>query len=207
MDKLELKSCHEVIYTVDVADVDSIFHGKPIDPNILTVVMKDGKRLYCDEVCPIDSMQEEPKKCMYALDDFNDEDRKVTCDGCEEECELRQKPEWSKEVREEFERKYNEGKSVGMELAKIELSKPVVWSEKDDWRFTRIIRAIKSSTDCNCEDEDWLKSLRDRYTWKPSDEQMNALHDAAVYVDKSMFPYPKGILMKLYKQLKKLREE
>ena len=34
----------------------------------------------------IDSMQEEPKKCMYALDDFNDEDRKVTCDGCEEDC-------------------------------------------------------------------------------------------------------------------------
>ena len=59
-DKVELKSSHEVIYTVDVADVDSIFQGKPIDPDILTVVMKDGKRLYCDEVCPIDSMQEEP---------------------------------------------------------------------------------------------------------------------------------------------------
>jgi hypothetical protein len=28
-----------------------------------------------------------------------------------------------------------------------------------------------------------------------------------VYVDKSMFPYPKGILMKLYEQMKKLREE
>ena len=39
----------------------------------------------------IDSMQEEPtevehKKCMYALNDFNDEDRKVLCDGCEEDC-------------------------------------------------------------------------------------------------------------------------
>lgn len=43
--------------------------------------------------------------------------------------------------------------------------------------------------------------------WKPSKEQLDALHDAAVYVDKSMFPYPKGILMKLYKQIKKLREE
>lgn len=59
-DKLELKSCHEVIDTVDVADVESIFHGKPIDPDILTVVMKDGKRLYCDEVCPVDSRQEDP---------------------------------------------------------------------------------------------------------------------------------------------------
>ena len=58
--KLELKSCHEVIDTVDVADVDSIFQGKPTDPDILTVVMKDGKRLYCDEVCPIDSLPQEP---------------------------------------------------------------------------------------------------------------------------------------------------
>ena len=55
--KLELKSSHEVIDTVDVADVESIFYCKPTDPDILTVLMKDGKRLYCDEVCPL---QEEP---------------------------------------------------------------------------------------------------------------------------------------------------
>lgn len=59
-DKLELKSSHEVVYTVDVADVESIFYCKPTDPDILTVLMKDGKRLYCDEVCPVDSVQEEP---------------------------------------------------------------------------------------------------------------------------------------------------
>ena len=58
--KLELKSSHEVIDTVNASDVDSIFHGKPTDPDILAVLMKDGKRLYCDEVCPIDSLQEEP---------------------------------------------------------------------------------------------------------------------------------------------------
>ena len=59
-EKLELKSCHEVIDTVDVANIENIFYGKPTDPDILTVVMKDGKRLYCDEVCPIDSLPEEP---------------------------------------------------------------------------------------------------------------------------------------------------
>lgn len=58
-DKLELKSSHEVIDTVSVADVDSIFQGKPTDPDILTVVMKGGRRLYCDEVCPVDSLQKE----------------------------------------------------------------------------------------------------------------------------------------------------
>ena len=59
-DKLELKSGHEVVYTVYVADVESIFYCKPDDPDILTVLMNDGKRLYCDEVCPIYSLQEEP---------------------------------------------------------------------------------------------------------------------------------------------------
>ena len=29
---------------------------------------------------------EEHKKCMYSKDDYTDEDRKVLCDGCEEEC-------------------------------------------------------------------------------------------------------------------------
>lgn len=51
--KLELKSSHDVVDTIDVSNVDSIFQGKPTDPDILTVVMKDGKKLYCDEVCPM----------------------------------------------------------------------------------------------------------------------------------------------------------
>jgi len=34
----------------------------------------------------IDSMQEEPKKCMYSKDNYTDEDRNVLCDDCEEEC-------------------------------------------------------------------------------------------------------------------------
>ena len=33
------------------------------------------------------AQKEEPKKCMYSKDDFTDEDRKVLCDGCKEECE------------------------------------------------------------------------------------------------------------------------
>lgn len=71
-DKLELKSSHEVIDTVDVADVGSIFYCKPTDPDILTVVMKDGTRLYCDEVCPVDSLQEVP--CNHCQG-FNDKEK------------------------------------------------------------------------------------------------------------------------------------
>ena len=38
-------------------------------------------------------LQEKPKKCMYSKDNFTDEDRKVLCDGCEEECEHAQNQE------------------------------------------------------------------------------------------------------------------
>ena len=72
MAKLELKSSHEVVDTVDVADVESIFYCKPTDPDILTVLMKDGKRLYCDEVCPVDSLQEIP--CNHCQG-FNDKEK------------------------------------------------------------------------------------------------------------------------------------
>ena len=41
--------------------------------------------------------EQKPKKCMYFNADYTDEERKVLCDGCEEECELRQKPTWSEE--------------------------------------------------------------------------------------------------------------
>lgn len=76
-DKLELKSCHEVIDTVSVADVDSIFQGEPTDPDILTVFMKGGRRLYCDEVCPVDSMQEEPVSVWHDKDKEPCEDEQV----------------------------------------------------------------------------------------------------------------------------------
>ena len=33
----------------------------------------------------------EPKKCMYSKDDYTDEDRKVLCDDCEEDCKYNKK--------------------------------------------------------------------------------------------------------------------
>lgn len=83
------------------------------------------------------------------------------------------------------------------------------WSEEDENVIEDIEEAIINYWHGDTQDIllDWLKSLRSQSKWKPSEEQLDALHDVAVYVDKSMFPYPKGILMKLYKQLKKLKEE
>lgn len=34
----------------------------------------------------VNSMQEEPKKCMYSKDNYTDEDRKVLCEDCKEKC-------------------------------------------------------------------------------------------------------------------------
>jgi hypothetical protein len=100
-------------------------------------------------------------------------------------------------------------------VKKLYNQKPAEWSEEDEKNLQGIIDEIEankhSAPDYDLATYDrflsWLKSLRPKNTWKPSDEQLDALHDAAVYVDKSMFPYPKEILMKLYKQLKKLKEE
>lgn len=41
----------------------------------------------------LDSMQKEPKECMYSKDNYTDEDRKALCDGCEEECRFNKKEE------------------------------------------------------------------------------------------------------------------
>lgn len=54
----------------------------------------------------LDSMQEEPKKCIYTKDNYTDEDRKVLCDGCEEECEYAQKEEPVSEDLEEAAKHY-----------------------------------------------------------------------------------------------------
>lgn len=47
--------------------------------------------ILCNLDAYIDSMQEEPKECMYSKDNYTDEDRKALCDGCEEECEFNKK--------------------------------------------------------------------------------------------------------------------
>lgn len=46
-------------------------------------------RIYASKI--IDSMQEEPKECMYSKDNYTDEDRKVLCEGCNEECKFDKK--------------------------------------------------------------------------------------------------------------------
>jgi hypothetical protein len=91
--------------------------------------------------------------------------------------------------------------------------KSAEWSDEDKEYLRRAINAMK---DTHPKTTDWLKSIKERvaceanYTtakqWKPSDEQIKAVKEAACY--SSVFS-EKTIdnLILLSKQLKKLREE
>ena len=72
------------------------------------------------------------------------------------------------------------------------------WSEEDEKIYNRIYDIVHSAAFSNCEvNEDgeecgeyakitkWFKSLKDRYTWKPSDELMAALERCVDYLDES----------------------
>jgi len=52
------------------------------------------------------------------------------------------------------------------------------WSEEDENRINRLIAYFEDKESFTAEDDieyaNWLKSLKDRYVWKPSDEQMKA---------------------------------
>ena len=90
------------------------------------------------------------------------------------------------------------------------------WSEEDE-KMVGCIRVIiekyafsQSAVDVNgdlCEREfiepdEWLKSLKERYTWKPSDEQMSQLECVAMQNKDNMLGKE---LMTLFNDLKKLR--
>ena len=84
------------------------------------------------------------------------------------------------------------------------------WSEEDDFNLQCCIDKIQYDIDNgrigrNREILTWLKSLKDRYTWKPSDEQMASI-TCAVRKMKESVCYDSE-LVSLFNDLKKLREE
>lgn len=88
---------------------------------------------YNEVLAILDTVQEEPKKCMYAKENYTDEDRKVLCDGCEEECKYAQKKEpVSRDYREIYKniaqsdafKSAYENKSLG-EVISVEGEEPV----------------------------------------------------------------------------------
>jgi len=84
------------------------------------------------------------------------------------------------------------------------------WSEEDELFKIFIDDAIEVVKECytkGCGQEElvaWLKSLKERYTWKPSDKQMNALDSTLQYSQVSHDSFEH--LNSLFNDLKKLKE-
>ena len=86
------------------------------------------------------------------------------------------------------------------------------WSEKDNEHVNSLLKRLdglcrKEFTTTRFainDDENWLKSLKERYTWKPSDEQMNTLE---YYMHTLICNEHKEVLFGLYADLKKLMEK
>lgn len=89
------------------------------------------------------------------------------------------------------------------------------WSEEDALRFEEVICMIEANGRWVRSDDavksvlDWLKSLEQRYAWKPSEKQIKAIRLARSFVTDDFDEHPalSEILIELEKQLKKLRGE
>ena len=80
------------------------------------------------------------------------------------------------------------------------------WSEEDETVLDNLIYALSNDRIGNSRDEyvNWLKSLKPKNTWKPSDVQMELLKEAC---DKRWEPDGLDPLYRLYQALKKLSED
>ena len=88
------------------------------------------------------------------------------------------------------------------ELKKIE-QKPA-WSEEDEARFESCIKLLQTSDGYNTINTKWLKSLKGRYAWRPSEEQIYSLDRALRFYGKGTAVYDS--VKELLEQLKKLKE-
>lgn len=112
---------------------------------------------------------------------------------------------------------YTDGWSYDIESCEEEyelVEQNPTWSEEDEKMLKSVISSIRiSRSSCEEDDDvrdlfdneiDWLKSLKERYTWKPSNEQMKQLGWVAVQNKDNMIGKE---LMPLYQDLKKLKGE
>lgn len=97
---------------------------------------------------------------------------------------------------------------ICMQIAEavVDYKKPA-WGEEDKARFESCIKLLQTSDGYDTINVKWLKSLKYRYTWKPSEEQMNTLEQWLKdnqYKGDARYCYP--IFELLYQDLKKLKE-
>lgn len=77
------------------------------------------------------------------------------------------------------------------------------WSEEDEKVLKMIISDYTAISKSFCGHQgklNWLKSLKERYTWKPSDKQIDDLEYIMKY-----YPNIRGMVNSIYADLKKLK--
>ena len=172
--------------------------------------------------------EQKPIECMYSKDNYTDEDRKVLCDDCQEECELKQKTvepqdlsEFKRQLKEYLlEEGWNAPDPIYLDEAVEYKTKrllslvpmPVEWSKEDEKHYNMCLQYFATIKEDSVFYEDylWLKSLRQKLSnverngknWKPSEEQLSALKEA--YQTGSMTYHDMRVLEELWKKLKAL---
>ena len=76
------------------------------------------------------------------------------------------------------------------------------WNKEDEWKFSDILALLRGGENCHYNTPDlfeWLKSIKDKCTWKPDKEQMEYLHK---YAEQNN--YDGSVLTDLYNDLKQL---
>lgn len=109
---------------------------------------------------------------------------------------------------EEYRKAYYDGwNNCNQQHEQLKAEQKYVWSKEDEDYYDAIIAKLEVTQDAALLTDnqmEFLKSLKERYTWKPSDEQINELHN--VFNDVSA-GYDDSVIESLYNDLKKLREE
>ena len=82
--------------------------------------------------------------------------------------------------------------------------KTAEWSEEDERIYRSIMCSFAHNFKLTIQQQNFVKSLKDRYTWKPSDEQMKAF-DAILVYNSPCSNECRDHLITLYNDLKKLR--
>ena len=96
---------------------------------------------------------------------------------------------------------YKRGYEDGVKDTEKQGEQGPAWGEEDEKKLRGICNYISCSDSPEGFEEwiDWLNSLKDRYTWKPSDEQIGVIE--AIINNRS---FQRRHLNSLYEQLKKL---
>lgn len=91
---------------------------------------------------------------------------------------------------------------------KLYKQKPAEWSEEDEWKFSDILALLRGGENCHYNTPDlfdWLKSLKERRAWKPSDKQMRTFGQVYDWYNNNFMA--SETLSSLYDDLKKLKGE